>query len=532
MSYTNFHKKKFVTEEVNFKITSSNSSCCETNTDEKQPHSKHINESKTSTSLINCSMLENEEFKVDHDKVYINDENTSDLDDQDKENDKDLLDLLDKISSIPNYFNESFIVDNQNILYNKNNKNNEKNKNIANMNTLNSPNSWDNISTPETVYKTPLKINMPSKLSSSSLNCKDSPIVSLNLNLTTSTCTVDPLVNANNTNSTASSVKLIENIVKCLDENEQNKLITSLTSMEFYIFICNSSGKRIILDKLSNLNNDKNNKNSHNTNAKKSKDNLLEATIYSKAIYEKIKEHISFYLFNKDASEVLIKILKYLNFYDRLNIWKTIHTSNLLTLASNPITSAIMINLINSLTDKSEEALITKLLSFNYFGYAITFPINPILVTQQFETNLYYLAVTSNFSTTVLQTILGRFTPTSLASYSIFVLKYIALLVASQIGILTVEKYVTVFRNQPQQQKDIFVSALLQNLPSIVFNVDAVNILVSVIEQWGIDYLEVIIKSSYLNEGIQESKDNSYDMGINLLFHKLINSLKIVSSIK
>lgn len=523
MSNISIHKKIFTPKDLNSKAICSNNSSYEVISNEMQLNTKHNNEYKSSTSLTNCSMLDIEEFKVDQNKVYINNTNPSDMDDQDKENDEALLDLLDKISSIPNYFNESFIVNNKNINYDKNNKNNEKSKQFT---KTNSQNSCDEIRTPETVYKTPLKITMPSNLSSSSFNSKDSPIVSLNL--TTTTCTVDPLVNTNNTNPVASSVKLIENIVKCEDETEQNKLIMSLSPTEFYLFVGNSSGKRIILDKLSIISS-KNCVNNSN-NIKKSKNNLLEATIYSKAVFEKIKEQISFYLFNKDASDVLIKILKYLNFYDRLNIWKTIHTCNLLTLASSPIASAVMINLINSLTDKSEELLITKLLSFNYFGYSITFPVNPILVTQQFETNLYYLAVTSNFSTTVLQTIFGRFTPASLAPYSTFVLKYISLLVASQIGCLTLEKYVIVFRNQPQLQKDIFVQALLQNLPTIVFNADAINIITTVIEQWGMDYLEIIIKSSFINEVVQESKDNSYDTGINLLFHKLINSLKIVST--
>jgi hypothetical protein len=105
------------------------------------------------------------------------------------------------------------------------------------------------------------------------------------------------------------------------------------------------------------------------------------------------------------------------------------------------------------------------------------------------------------------------------------------LLVSSQNGKLTIEKYITVFKNQSKLQKDVFVSTLLMNLTTIIFTVDGVDILISLIEQWGVDYLEIIVKSSYLNEVINDYKDTLSDNGINLLFHKLLTNLKPVRKI-
>lgn len=235
----------------------------------------------------------------------------------------------------------------------------------------------------------------------------------------------------------------------------------------------------------------------------------------SNMLFEKMKEYLYFYIINYNPSCILIKVLRFNHFFQRLTIWKVVESYGFMSLAAGKSTSHVLINLINTLNDKVEEEYITKLLSKRFF-------LKTDEDETEFEQNLLYLSTLNSFTNTVLQSIIGRFSNESLLPYLNFIEKNFMLLFSSSVANKVLSKYVRVLRMHNHQQKKKTLHSTLKYISILSMNDFGVELLVQIIEDWGIAYIKTLVKSCFKIESLFTEPDYKADKGICAVFSKLL----------
>ena len=307
-----------------------------------------------------------------------------------------------------------------------------------------------------------------------------------------------------------------------------NNINFNLTNnkIEFLNFCISENGKNMILSTFSNeivggnLNNNKFNKNNISKQAK--------------FYFDLLKEFLDYLIFNKNGCEILIKIVKHINFIDRLAIWTTIKNANFLVYSSYATTSYLVINLINSLTDISEEQFISSLLMIKYPFNLIKF--HPNMMVNFIFNNLMYLSTYNNFTVTVFQSILGRFSPKSSVLYCEFITENFVFLTTNKIGKFIVQKYITTFKSINNNTKVLLVNKIIQNLSIIVNSEDGQEVIIHIVDEWDFSLTSKILKIC-LNKDFNQLLDKNcnlktenkfFNEKILSLIDKLVNNSKFV----
>lgn len=306
-------------------------------------------------------------------------------------------------------------------------------------------------------------------------------------------------------------------------QDYKNIKLESLNSMELFEFACFDYNKSYItnlFDPAQTINNSINN--SMNSSL------LNKNDLHSLALklFEIIKFDCIKYITNLNASSLFIKLLKHLNFSQRSIIWKAIEENNFFELSKNSISSNVIINIINSLTERAEEHYITCIIT-NVANKEQTK--NNEKEENTFTKNMLFLATENCYTVTVLQSIFGRFNFNSLSVYLNFVETNFLRLIQSNNGKMLVSKYIRILRSHPEEKKKTSKLAI-KSLSEILITNNGVDIVVEMIEDWGATFIKKVISECYNNKFIFYYKDNP-DIGINRLFSKLIWHVNKVSFI-
>lgn len=498
----------------------------ESNISSEYSSCQDIQEVKKSCSITSRRSSSNNNNKSSS-KDIKEDLNEETRDNNSKNDDLEISYLIEKLSLIPDYFDKTLV--------------NLKKQNVKKQNKIKNKNKKFKKNTPPLNITKEEQSSKDSILSTAQSNSNRVSNTSVQMKTIIQSNNNSPFIMNNNMNNNMTNINIpnipqqtISNktqiIIEALIINQsteyQNKLLNEMASIDFYNFCLTDFGSNFIINKLQSFG-PVYNKNSTSPEAKEAE---VKRVIFSKFIFEKSKEYLMQFFFNQKCSEILVKIIKHLNFYERLIIWKSIYSNNFMYMATNTISSSIIINLINTLNDKSEEQFISKILGY-YVPPQVKSVTNPMLYyTHVFNNNLVYLCNTNVYSATIVQTILGRFTSTSIEPFVCFILNNLSNLIINPFGRLVIEKYITVFKTQDQMKKDVFILSLQKIIEMVMFSEYGIQTIIHLIDEWGTKYMDSIFKSCFLNPTIYYCKNFMLDNGLNKLITMLLKSPKLVSS--
>lgn len=365
------------------------------------------------------------------------------------------------------------------------------------------------------------------------------PIKYDNYHLTSDSLSITSDSNNNNIISN-SSVNITKIIRSCSDLKTSRRIeaIEKLNPQEFYEFALSNEGKKFIINIYKDIENDTND-DTAGLNKK--------GVEFSSVIHEKILNYFYFFLIHENTSCVLVKILKFLSKLQRNKLWKLIKKANFIKLASFLSSSTVLINLINTIYDKSEEEIITRIITSKYSLIEDQQPQQKVSEksmtilqklkiesikekedsnTANFESNLWYLATSSVHSVTVLQVIVGRFSEFGVAPYTNFIFNNFSRLIKSETAILLVLKYIRFLRDEQSTIRNQVYCLVINNLESLLLQNKGIDLLVQILEDWGYKYMKKLIKESYkINSS---NKDATIEARIaKLFFAFIINKNKV-----
>eukprot|EP00340_Litonotus_pictus_P008424 CAMPEP_0170523284 /NCGR_PEP_ID=MMETSP0209-20121228/8716_1 /TAXON_ID=665100 ORGANISM="Litonotus pictus, Strain P1" /NCGR_SAMPLE_ID=MMETSP0209 /ASSEMBLY_ACC=CAM_ASM_000301 /LENGTH=716 /DNA_ID=CAMNT_0010811301 /DNA_START=84 /DNA_END=2234 /DNA_ORIENTATION=+ len=282
-----------------------------------------------------------------------------------------------------------------------------------------------------------------------------------------------------------------------------NSGIFAMNNNDFYLYSITDYGKNMLVALIT----------SDVANLSRKKDQSSKTSVVAKLFFEKLKDYIQFLIINKNGSDLLVKMIRHLNFMERLLIWQVIKQSNPLKLSTALISSNVVINLINSLNDKAEEQFITKIFSVNYCeSQTVTNSISSnsntwITSLPQLNENLKYLSTCNSYTATVFQSILGRFTFVSSGVFIEFVLSNVSFLLSSPTGKLILEKYITVYRGQEMEKKKKLIGMIIDSLDKAMMNEETIDIILHLSEDWGTDLAAEILVFALNNQKIYSTRN-------------------------
>jgi hypothetical protein len=318
-------------------------------------------------------------------------------------------------------------------------------------------------------------------------------------------------------------------IITLLEENKEDKdkqtqIILNFNHNQMYTFIMATYGREFILERLNSL-----------TDFKEepiSKERLSLCLLFVQRLINRMKSYLFSYIASPYGCEILLKMVNYLNYYERLNLWRTISEANLLFLASEEPTSSIIVTLVKTLTEKCEETFITKLFSVKYLPVPSLNPINLINPTvNPFDQNLLYLVSKSTSSIKVVHAILEQFSGSSVLPFLNFFHNNLNTILLSPIGNELVINYISLLSVKDKSTKDHFLSYLMCMSEVTMLNELGLNTIVYLIEVWGIEFIEAILKNCFLNPTLYFYKDVVSDLGICGFLRILLTHKEDVSSI-
>lgn len=315
-----------------------------------------------------------------------------------------------------------------------------------------------------------------------------------------------------NISNSITKADLILNTLSLFDNNDFEKqvsFISSLNKFEFLEFSKSNNGTKFIINKYSEI----------YSNIKNRYMLFNMCTVLSAAIFKKAIQLILHYFIDNNASMVLIKILKYLSITDRLCIWQELNKTDICNLAANPCSSNVLINLINTITDKQEEDYITSIIESN-----VSTQDNKIHPVSKNNINkvLWILATYNESTVTLLKCILSTFCKSSLKPYLSFIFNNLISLSCDRIGYLLIYKYIVILKYDSKVTKNKIYNIVIDNLAKLIMKETGINIIIQIIEEWSYNYVKRIIKESYNNKNISYYKDFTVKIGINRVFIRLM----------
>jgi len=308
------------------------------------------------------------------------------------------------------------------------------------------------------------------------------------------------------------------------------------TESNFFVsFCCNQLGREFIIkivNEFFELYSKKNYKcqpqNDSNKFKKQKDDNY---SLLCKTIISKIKHNFKYMIMPDTSCEVLIKVLKFVCFQDRLQLWMAIRNLNFISLAGNKNSSLLIINMLNTIKNKIEEVFIIKMLCsidfqnnfqirndylsqlystilkektqvvsgeawlFNFENSIIEKEyevLNNLTKTKLFYDNCFYLSTNNFYSVTVMQTILGRFAAFHITHIEDFIYLNLVNLSNHPIGKMLISKFILVNKIENDYKKTSLIF-IKENLHLFCFSESGLDVLISAIENWEVELIEEII---------------------------------------
>ena len=118
-------------------------------------------------------------------------------------------------------------------------------------------------------------------------------------------------------------------------------------------FASSDNGKNYIIELFDHIKRESRarTENMNNINPMNSNKSPSNISNLSNTLFETIKPNFSKFIFNSNASSLLIKVIHNMNFSKRFVVWKIIEENNFIEYCKNNVSSNVIINIINEEID-------------------------------------------------------------------------------------------------------------------------------------------------------------------------------------